>query len=75
MRQLQIFSITEEEFRDGNEECNGICLACGEIQFGGVEPDGRNYKCESCGEMEVHGLEEALLIGRLEFEADEGGGE
>jgi hypothetical protein len=30
----------------------GICLACGEEQYG-VEPDARRYDCESCGARRV----------------------
>jgi len=27
------------------EAVNGICLSCGTIQHGGVEPDARNHTC------------------------------
>jgi hypothetical protein len=50
--------ITDMIARDENE---GICFACGEIADS-VEPDARNYKCESCGEWRVFGAEEALLV-------------
>lgn len=40
----------------------GFCLACGE-EAGGCEPDAREYACECCGEMEVYGAEEVLMIG------------
>ena len=40
----------------------GFCLACGEEQDG-CEPDARNYKCDACGEEEVFGAEECLLMG------------
>jgi hypothetical protein len=39
----------------------GICLACGEEQ-GGCEPDARNYECESCGEKQVFGAEELIVM-------------
>jgi len=45
----------------------GICLACGEEHYG-VEPDARRYDCESCGKPEVYGLEEAVLMGRVDIE-------
>ena len=48
------------------DDYNGICLACGEIHYGGVEPDARRYPCERCGTESVYGLEEALLMGRVE---------
>ena len=57
-----IYQISADDLRDG---VNGICLSCGEIQYGDVEPDARGYPCEVCGAGEVHGLEEALLMGRV----------
>jgi hypothetical protein len=39
----------------------GFCLACGEEAFG-VEPDARNYECESCGANRVYGAEEILIM-------------
>ena len=50
---------------DLQEAVNGICLSCGEIQYGGVEPDARNYPCNACSAPELYGLEEALLVGRV----------
>jgi hypothetical protein len=43
-----------------NDEYAGFCLACGE-QADGVEPDARNYVCESCGARQVFGAEEILI--------------
>ena len=40
----------------------GICLACGEEQYG-VEPDARRYDCESCGAHRVYGAQELLIMG------------
>ncbi len=40
----------------------GFCLACGE-EAGGCEPDARNYICEGCGESEVFGAAEVLIMG------------
>ena len=39
----------------------GFCTACGAEAFN-VEPDARNYKCESCGERQVFGAEELLMM-------------
>lgn len=44
------------------DESLGFCLACGE-EADGVEPDARNYTCESCGKPEVFGAEEILIMG------------
>lgn len=38
----------------------GFCVSCGQ-QTSGVEPDAREYKCESCGDLSVYGAEELLL--------------
>jgi hypothetical protein len=40
----------------------GFCKACG-AETDGVEPDARNYRCESCGMLEVYGAEEFLIAG------------
>ncbi len=40
----------------------GFCKACG-AECDGVEPDARNYHCESCGMSEVYGAEEFLIAG------------
>jgi Zn finger protein HypA/HybF involved in hydrogenase expression len=40
----------------------GFCLSC-EEEHENVEPDARNYECEACGEMEVYGAEELILMG------------
>lgn len=42
------------------DDNSGFCMACG-AKAHGVEPDARNYKCESCGKPEVFGAEELLL--------------
>jgi len=42
-------------------EDSGICIACGEDQMN-VEPDAERYECEACGEREVYGCEQLLLM-------------
>jgi len=61
------FEVSQAEF----EDYNGICLICGEIRYGGVEPDARGYPCESCATSTVVGLQEALLMGRVSVALDE----
>ena len=39
----------------------GFCLACGEEHYG-VEPDARQYPCESCDAPKVYGAEELLFM-------------
>jgi hypothetical protein len=43
-------------------ESVGFCKECGH-EHDGVEPDARNYKCESCGALAVYGAEEMLISG------------
>ena len=38
----------------------GFCIRCG-AEAEGVEPDARQYECESCGQPGVYGAEELLL--------------
>jgi hypothetical protein len=54
--------VTIEQVMEAIEsgEYAGFCLACGE-QADGVEPDARNYLCESCGQRKVFGAEELLI--------------
>lgn len=54
--------LTACEARETTLENPGFCLACGE-PADGCEPDARNYKCEACGEREVFGAEEVLMMG------------
>lgn len=60
----KMIKATAADLADGT---TGVCLSCGET-CGGVEPDAREYACPSCGERQVYGLEELLMMGRLEIE-------
>ena len=59
--------ISEDEYLLHREEYDGVCTACGEITYGGVEPDAHDYQCEACGESTLMGIEEALMEGILEI--------
>lgn len=43
------------------DDMRGFCTDCGAEAFC-VEPDARGYRCESCGERDVYGAEELLLM-------------
>ena len=43
------------------DDCAGFCIGCGADAYG-VEPDARNYVCESCGQPAVYGAEELLFM-------------
>jgi len=40
----------------------GFCRACGE-RGDGCEPDAEHYECEYCGEFELFGAEQLLIMG------------
>lgn len=52
----------------------GGCRACGELQEG-CEPDARGYECDSCGERQVYGLEELVMMGEIDLVEDNDDGE
>lgn len=39
----------------------GFCLSCGGQAYS-VEPDARKHKCETCGEYDVYGAEELMIM-------------
>lgn len=39
----------------------GFCLSCG-MEQDGCEPDARRYECENCGEEQVYGAAELLMM-------------
>jgi hypothetical protein len=60
-------TLTAEQYQRLRDEDSGVCLNCGEIAEGGVEPDARNDPCDTCGKRRVFGIEEAMLMGRIKF--------
>lgn len=48
----------------GNDDHLGFCTECG-AERDGCEPDARNYECYECGERQVFGAEELLIMGLL----------
>lgn len=61
---MKPFKLTEESYRDLDDESGGFCRKCREVAYG-VEPDACHYECESCGEEEVFGAAELLLMGDI----------
>lgn len=62
-----IHTMSEEQYLSLCEESGGFCNNCGEEIYG-VEPDARNYHCDGCGENQVFGVEELLIMGDIEIE-------
>jgi predicted RNA-binding Zn-ribbon protein involved in translation (DUF1610 family) len=58
-------SMTQAQFRDYEENFNGVCTSCGAEHFGGVEGDAENYPCEYCGENAVMGMHWLLFTDKI----------
>lgn len=67
------FAMHPEEFSGFDEDNCGLCIRCGEIAVGCVEPDARKYECEACEENGVYGAQELLVMGLIHLN-DEGEG-
>lgn len=60
-------AIPLDRIEEGIDNNDGYCVNCQDItNIGGVEGDAENYPCEMCGQNEVYGIEQALLLGLLE---------
>jgi nitrate/TMAO reductase-like tetraheme cytochrome c subunit len=58
------FRMSERVYRHADDNSEGRCLSCHDTAYG-VEPDAREYVCESCGEATVYGMQELLIMGRI----------
>ena len=66
--------MTFDEVREHMKEYDGWCTECKDVtQYGGVEPDAREYKCPDCGNNTVYGMEQAAAIMMVvPFDEEEG---
>lgn len=64
----KVFSITESQYANMDENYGGYCTSCGEEAYG-LEPDACKCVCESCGQPAVYGVEELLIMGLVDFDA------
>ena len=51
-----------EEIESAMDDYVGFCISCGYEQSC-CEPDARKYTCEDCGEKQVYGAEELIIMG------------
>ncbi len=60
---INIAKVTTQDILDAvmRDDHRGFCLSCGEEAFN-VEPDARKYECDTCGERQVYGAEELLIM-------------
>lgn len=63
---IEPFGMSEAEYADMLDNNGGFCVKCRSECFG-VEPDARKYHCDSCGEDDVYGVEELLMMGLVEI--------
>lgn len=72
---IYTFHMTEDEYRQADDEMAGYCIRCGDQHSDNCEPDARGYRCESCGVQAVYGTQELLMMGRIAIveEANEQG--
>jgi hypothetical protein len=68
------FRMVPEEFQSLDDDNCGLCIRCGEITVGCVEPDARAYECEACETKGVYGAQELLIMGLINL-TEEGGEE
>ena len=61
-----MFEMTEDQFREYQENSIGLCRKC-KAERECCEPDARDYPCESCGKNAVYGVEELLIMGLIEI--------
>mgnify|MGYP000057405595 CR=1 FL=1 len=66
MRTVKPIQISEGEYANLSENYGGFCVECSGVAYG-VEPDARQYECESCGARAVYGVEELLIRGIIRF--------
>ena len=61
------YEVIEQAIESG--EYIGYCLACGS-EHEGIEPDAREYICDQCGERQVYGAEEILIMDMVIMDED-----
>ena len=59
--ELELGSITYWSLSEISDESLGMCLSCGEFDEG-YEPDARRCECPACGQFEVYGIEEVIMM-------------
>lgn len=61
-KSTQRWTMSVAEYHEHCNEYNGLCLACGAINYGGHEPDAINRKCEECGKRASCGTETVMIL-------------
>jgi hypothetical protein len=56
--------LSEDDYLAREAGRQGLCLAC-RGWTGGIDPGAAASECPACGERDVHGVEQALLLGLI----------
>ena len=56
------------DYMEATDQYLGWCPDCKAFSTGCVEPDAEGYPCEACGNREVVGAEQALVLGWINVE-------
>ena len=60
--------MTEHQLMELDNENAGYCHHCDEVtRDSGVEPDAEGYECPKCGEFAVMGMQQAVLLEKIDL--------
>lgn len=59
--------VEEVDYQEAVDSYMGWCPACKEFTRDTTEPDAEGYDCPKCGQNEVVGAEQALIMGLIMF--------
>ncbi len=66
LRTKTTLDLTPSEYQDHDDSNDGYCVQCNAItRSGDTEPDAREYPCPDCNGTNCYGIQEALLMGKL----------
>ena len=60
-------TLHEAEVRQADRDSQGWCLTCEEFTRDCTEPDAEDYDCPKCGENQVVGAQQAVLLGAVDI--------
>ncbi|MAG25914.1 hypothetical protein CMI47_10085 [Candidatus Pacearchaeota archaeon] len=59
--------LTEQQYADADTDLEMYCTSCDDLVGGRIEPDAHKAQCPVCDQNTGYGIEEALLMGFLQF--------
>lgn len=68
---MNVTKMSLREYQQHDDNSDGLCLHCGEIAYGMVEPDAEEYLCLSCDRQAVMGVMSAMVAGHIELVEEE----